>query len=95
MKSIPIDCHSLSGIGRLCSRPAGLLFASLVVTHIPHVFQYDSMSCDRWPPEISPDILGCFKLSKMANYIMCMIDEYLNQLLSFMDSFWRYANHIS
>ena len=46
IKSIPIDSHSLSRISRLCSRPAGLLFASLVVAHIPHVLQYDSMSCD-------------------------------------------------
>ena len=48
--------------------------------------QYDSMSCDihRWPPEISSDVpQGCFKLSKIANYIMCMIDDHLNQLLSF------------
>ena len=45
-QSPPIDCHGLSGIGRLCSRPVGLLFASLLVVQIPHVLQYDSMSCD-------------------------------------------------
>ena len=46
MKSSLIDCHGLSGISRLCSSPVSLLFASLVVAHIPHVLQYSSMSCD-------------------------------------------------
>ena len=46
IKSSPIDCHGLSGIGRLCSRPVSLLFASLLVTQVPHILQYDSMSCD-------------------------------------------------
>ena len=46
IKSNPIDCHGLSGIGRLCSRPIGLLFASLLVMQIPQDLQYDSMSCD-------------------------------------------------
>ena len=31
---------------KLYSRPVGLLFASLLVAQIPHVLQYDSMSCD-------------------------------------------------
>ena len=37
MKSSPIDCHGLSGICRLCSRPVGLLFVSLLVAQVPHV----------------------------------------------------------
>ena len=46
IKSSPIDCHGLLGIGRLCSRPVSLLFVSLLVMQILHIFQYDSMSCD-------------------------------------------------
>ena len=33
-------------IGRLCSRPVSLLFASLLVTQVPHILQYNSRSCD-------------------------------------------------
>ena len=41
-----MEVNLVSGTIRLYSRPAGLLFASLVVAHILHVLQYDSISCD-------------------------------------------------
>ena len=43
-KSIPVDCHGLSGTGRLCSKPLGLLLASLDAVQEPHNMQNDSMS---------------------------------------------------
>ena len=44
-KSIPMDWHGLSRIGRLWSKPFSLLFASLDAAQAPHDMQNDSMSC--------------------------------------------------
>ena len=40
-----MDCHGLSGIGRLWSKPLGLLFVSFDAAHVPHDMQNVSMSC--------------------------------------------------
>ena len=42
---MPMDCQGLSGVGRLCSKPFGLLLASLAAAHALHDVQDVSMSC--------------------------------------------------
>ena len=44
-KPIPMDCHCLSGTGRLWSKPLDLLFIFLDVAQVLHDMQKFSMSC--------------------------------------------------
>ena len=44
-KSMPMDCQGLSGTGRPCSKPFGLLLPSLAAAHAPHDVQNTAMSC--------------------------------------------------
>jgi len=44
MKSIPIDCHGLSGIRRPCNSPWGCIVLALFIWHFAHEAQNDFMS---------------------------------------------------
>ena len=52
MKSIAIDCHGLSGIGRQCAKLLGLVVLDFRIWHLLHELQNDT-----WPSICTLDIV--------------------------------------